>query len=56
MSLAGKLTTEEHAWLESIYNCLINKDCDVYDLWNATYELSSNIWDQFEQTDESVEK
>lgn len=54
MSLAGKLTTEEHTWLETIYNCLINKDCDVYDLWNATYQLTDNIWNQFKQTDESV--
>lgn len=48
------LTIEEHNWLEDIYNCLINKDCDVYDLWNQTYEFASNIWDQFKQTDESV--
>lgn len=54
MSEEDSLTREEHFWLEDIYDCLINKDCDVYDLWNQTYELTSNIWDQFEQTDESV--
>lgn len=54
MSYKYHLTNEEHSWIESIYNCLINKDCDVYDLWNQTYEYASNIWDQFKQTDESV--
>ncbi len=54
MSEKAYLTYEEHNWIESIYNCLINKDCDVYDLWNQTYEYALNIWDQFKQTDESV--
>ncbi|MCX6817450.1 MAG: DUF2341 domain-containing protein [Candidatus Aenigmarchaeota archaeon] len=54
LSVEKSLTIEEHNWLEDIYNCLINKDCDVYDLWNQTYEYASNIWDQFKQTDESV--
>ncbi|MFH1237124.1 MAG: carboxypeptidase-like regulatory domain-containing protein [Candidatus Aenigmatarchaeota archaeon] len=54
MSYKYHLTNEEHTWIESIYNCLINKNCDVYDLWNQTYEYASNIWDQFKQTDESV--
>jgi len=48
------LTNEEHSWIESIYACLINKNCDVYNLWNQTYEFASNIWDQFKQTNESV--
>jgi hypothetical protein len=54
MSEEDSLTKEEHFWLEDVYNCLINKDCDVYDLWNQTYQYASNIWDQFKQTDESV--
>jgi parallel beta-helix repeat protein len=54
MSYKYHLTNEEHSWIESIYNCLINKNCDVYDLWNATYQLTDNIWNQFKQTNESV--
>ncbi|MBN2042339.1 MAG: hypothetical protein JW754_00870 [Candidatus Aenigmarchaeota archaeon] len=54
MSSRDSLTIQEHTWLEAIYDCLINKDCDVYDLWNQTYEITSSIWDQFKQTDESV--
>ena len=54
MSEAGKLTLEEHTWLEALYNCIILKDCDLYNLLLQINQTAGNIWEHTKPTDESV--
>jgi len=66
MSLAGKMTEEEHDWLEWLYNCWKTGECrqtlnNIYQtvtvINQTTVDINqtvSEIWDQFKQTDESI--
>jgi hypothetical protein len=66
MSLQGELTTEEHSWLEYLYDCWSTGDCRdtlnsietmvvyVNQTTEEIKETVNKVWDQFEQTDESV--
>lgn len=50
----GGLTPEEHTWLEAIYECIINKNCDMYNLLLEMNNTMGNIWEHTKPTDESV--
>jgi len=54
MSLKGELTDQEHTWLEALYNCVILKDCELWDLLVTINQTASNIWQNVKPTDESV--
>ena len=54
LSLIGALTIEEHTWLEAIYNCVILKDCSLYNLLLEINQTTGNIWEHTKPTDESV--
>ena len=54
LSVHYHLTVEEHTWLEAIYECIINKDCDLYNLLLEINETVGNIWEHTKPTDESV--
>ncbi len=54
MSVKFHLTTEEHTWLEAIYNCLYLGDCSLYNLLVEVNQTVGNIWGQTKPTDESV--
>jgi hypothetical protein len=54
VSLKAYLTAEEHTWLEAIYECIINKDCDLYNLLLEINTTVGNIWEYTSPTDESV--
>ncbi|MCH7850625.1 MAG: hypothetical protein IH845_03215 [Nanoarchaeota archaeon] len=47
MQAEDSLTPEEHGWLEELYDCVINGNCDAYDLWN-------NTWKRISRTDTGV--
>jgi len=54
ISIAGGLSYEEHNWLESIYDCLINGNCDAFDLWEATNDTVWNTWERVTKTNRNV--
>ncbi|MFA5888331.1 MAG: hypothetical protein WC852_06505, partial [Candidatus Nanoarchaeia archaeon] len=54
LSKKQDLTNEEHKWLEELYNCVINGDCNAYSMWENTNKTVGKIWKQFLPTDKSV--
>ena len=66
MGLRGELTIQEHTWLEWLYDCWSNGECrqtlnsveQIVTVINQTVteinQTVNDVWDQFEQTDESV--
>lgn len=54
MSEQKQLTTEEHTWLEALYQCVINGDCTAFRLWEDTNQTVSEIWKKVTKTDRSV--
>ncbi len=54
MSEIGSLTYQEHTWLEALYNCIILKDCDLYNLLLEINQTVGNTWQHVKPTDESV--
>lgn len=57
MSESGKLTIEEHTWLEKLYNCLYlgeDNSCAALKLLLNINETVTDIWTQFKRTDETV--
>jgi hypothetical protein len=52
MSKWFHLTTEEHNWLEEIYNCLINGEC--INLLRAINQTTTQIWQQVTRTNRNV--
>jgi len=54
MSKRLDMTNEEHNWLESLYNCIIGKNCDTYTLLQTINQTTDKIWQQYLPTDESV--
>jgi hypothetical protein len=54
MSKTGRLTKEEHEMLEAIYECIINGECDLYNMLQNVTETTSKIWNQYKRTDQSV--
>jgi len=47
MSEKRYLTQEEHTWLEGLYDCVINGNCEAYNFW-------SNTWKRLTKTDRAV--
>ncbi len=54
MSEIGGITFEEHTWLEAIYNCVILKSCDLYNLLLDINQTAGYTWNQVKPTDWSV--
>jgi hypothetical protein len=54
MSKQLSLTIEEHNWLEALYECVINKNCEAFKLWENTNQTVFNIWKRVTRTDRSV--
>lgn len=59
MSLAGKLTQEEHDWLEWLYDCWNSGYCvdllEQIGLETAEInETTNKIWNQFKRTDQTI--
>jgi hypothetical protein len=54
MSEGGKLTVEEHTWLEAIYNCVVLGDCSLYNMLLEMNQTIGKIWEQTKPTDNSV--
>jgi hypothetical protein len=52
VSLAGKMTTEEHNWLEWLYNCWKNGDCRA--LLENINQTTTQIWQQVTRTNRDV--
>jgi hypothetical protein len=50
----GGATYEEHTWLEAIYNCVILKQCDLYNLLLDINQTVGYTWQQVKPTDKSV--
>ncbi len=54
MPEAGGATFEEHTWLEAIYNCVILKQCDLYNLLLEINQSAGYTWQHVKPTDTSV--
>jgi hypothetical protein len=54
MSESGKLTIEEHTWLEALYKCIILEDCSLYNLLLEINSTVGNIWEHTKPTNENV--
>ncbi len=50
----GGATYQEHTWLEAIYDCIVLKDCELYDLLLEINETVGNTWEHVKPTDTSV--
>lgn len=50
----GGATYQEHTWLEAIYNCVIQKQCDLYNLLLNINQTIGYTWQQVKPTDKSV--
>src|SRR3989344_6299935 len=50
----GGATFQEHTWLEAIYNCVIQKQCDLYNLLLEINKSAGYTWQHFKPTDSSV--
>ena len=51
MPETGGATYEEHTWLEAIYNCVILKECDLYNLLLEINQTAGYTWQHFKPTD-----
>lgn len=54
LSFQKDMTIEEHTWLEAIYNCIVLKDCDLWDLLVTINQTAANVWEHTKPTDTSV--
>ncbi len=54
LSETGGATYQEHTWLEALYNCIILKDCDLYNLLLEINQTVGNVWEHTKPTNENV--
>jgi len=54
MSKSGFLSVEEHHWLEALYNCLINGNCEAFEMWKSTNQTVFDIWKRVTRTNREV--
>lgn len=54
MSRELSLTIEEHNWLEALYECIINGDCEAFTLWKNTNQTVFDMWKRITRTNREV--